>query len=234
MSQGTVTNKIFIGCPSEGIKATYEKITEDLKTEFPLYFFLMDQPLHRVRSELYPQIKQNIENSSWAIFDATSNNANVSLEFGYADGAGIEQTLFYNDSEWTKKKSEKKGAVGSIMADLAGSTRNHYKNSTVLKKKLIQFCNTHPFTERFTKAINEIGRKKKKKLDGRNIRRFKGLGLKIIHFLSGKDIVRREALKSKMLAETYSLDEFETVMRALKTNNVIFSEQGPHSRVSIK
>src|SRR4051812_37933573 len=77
-----IPNQVFLGVPWKTIRAKYEKITERLRKKYPLAFVIVGRDDNQDADDLLEIIKKRILTSSFAIFDATGGNANVSLEFG--------------------------------------------------------------------------------------------------------------------------------------------------------
>jgi hypothetical protein len=98
---------------------------------------------------LFAIIKQRISSSSHAIFDATGGNANVSLEYGYAEGIEVPRSIYVS----AHKASSKTSAGGAIISDLSGKRRVQYTTETTLSKELHKLCRDHPYTARFEKSL---------------------------------------------------------------------------------
>ncbi len=79
--------------------------------------------------DLFDLIKQRILESDYAVFDATGGNANVSLEYGFAEAQKVSSALYTCIHKATKKAAKQDTA---IISDLAGKTRNHYSQNNDL------------------------------------------------------------------------------------------------------
>lgn len=224
---GIIPNKIFVGCPFKTVRDKYLRVGEKLSHDFPIHFFLIGEQKNQEAQDLLELIKSNILSSSEAIFDVTGKNANVSLEYGFADGSKIKKTLYLNVNKNNDSKSKDKNP--SILADLAGQTRNHYKNEPGLEKLLTSFCKEHTFTKRFEKAMSKVSRKVK---SGHRKRTLKKIGLKIIHYLDGQTQARRDDLVNSLL-DSYDGDDVKFVLKGLRENKIILSNQGPHSKIEL-
>jgi hypothetical protein len=88
-----VHNQVFVGLPWKNVRPRYERIIGKLGNKFPLYFTIVGRDDGQDADDLFKIIKDRIEASSYAIFDATGGNANVSLEYGYAEGLDVPRIL---------------------------------------------------------------------------------------------------------------------------------------------
>ena len=145
----TISNQVFIGCPWKTVRPKYERLSDALNKKYPVSFIIIGREREHRAEELLGIIKSALESSSKAIFDATSSNANVSLEFGYAEAKGIESAIYL----CTHGRTGGKGAATAIISDLAGMRRKDYKNETGLRRLLSEFCQNHPYTTRFEKLM---------------------------------------------------------------------------------
>lgn len=236
MADKTIANKVFIGCPWE-LKGRYEKIAEKLALKYPLHFFLMDTDKYHHKSlELYKAISDNIESSTNVVCDAYQNNPNVALEYGLAQGMGIEAKLYLYDRKprISKKEGEKIKILAKInppiIADLAGHTSSRWKELTRLEELLEEFCKNHDFSIRFE---NALGKMKKRAKDGRARRPLKRLALKTIHYLDGKSEVKYDILVSHLQSQKFKLKEIKQTLYGLRAGEIISSFSGQYSRVSI-
>lgn len=173
-------------------------------------------------------IKQRLLSSTYAIFDATGGNANVSLEYGFVEAADIPRAI-YISSHAASTKSTRDGA---IISDLAGKRRNPYKQEKGLAQLLADFAKGHPYTKRFENCM----RKAFSKVSGGAKKRARALALKIIHHLDGQPMVRREDIVQTLQADPshYKRDEVDAMFVRLHRTGLIQRIQGPHSKVWIR
>jgi len=113
-----VPNSVFIGCPWRIVRPKYERCAKQLDKRFPLAVLLIDSARTPDAQQLFTLIKERLAESSLALFDVTGGNANVSLEFGLAEGYGVSRRLLLS----THRASRRAGDA-PIIADLAGATR---------------------------------------------------------------------------------------------------------------
>ena len=142
-------NQVFVGLPWKITRPKYERCIQKLGKKYPLYFVIVGRDDGQDARDLFELIKQRIASSSYAVFDATGGNANVSLEYGYAEGIEVPKAIFLNDH----KSSQKSTAGTPIISDLMGQKRVPYKNETALFAELNKVCQNHDFTKRFEKAL---------------------------------------------------------------------------------
>lgn len=224
MAKTVTANQIFIGCPWKTIKSKYEGMLSYLHNSQPLSFILIGREDDQSAEDLFNVIKSKLTSSSYAIFDVTYGNANVSLEFGIADALEIPSALYLN----TFKSPSKSQHDRAIISDLSGRRRKEYKNETQLWKLLEQFCKSHEFTKKFSKCME----KQLKRYSRGKKRRYKLLALRCIHSLDSKEKIRREDLFHS-LSQTYTTVEIETVLKILKSGNLLSVSQGRYSFVEL-
>lgn len=221
-----VPNQVFIGCPWKTIRPKYEQAIEVLKRKYPLSFIIIGRDDEQAAEELLEIIKSKLETSKNAIFDATGGNANVSLEYGYAEARGIDRAIYMNTRQPPKKKQSKERP---IIADLAGKRINHYKHQDALVALLSTMAKNHSYTKRLEKALS----KGASRLSGGQKRRRRALALKIIHQMDWKGTKRRDDIVQQLLTQAYSRDEIDQMIRHLHAHDLVSSLQGPHSTVTI-
>jgi hypothetical protein len=177
--------------------------------------------------DLLEVIKKRLESSSYAVFDASGGNANVSLEYGYAEARDIPRALYVS----THGRTTKASADPPIIADLAGKRRNQYKQEAALKHLLKEFSDQHAYTVRFERFLVDAGKRLSKGVKKRN----RALALKIIHALDGQTDVRRADIVQLLLADQsrYADFEIDTMITKLHNASLIRSQQGPYARVQI-
>lgn len=143
-----IQNQVFIGLPWKNVRPRYEKAITKLAKKYALSFSIVGRDDAQEAEDLLAVIKERISSSSYAIFDATSGNANVSLEYGYAEGLDIPRAIYLS-----VHKAAKPTVGGPIITDLGGKRRIQYTNEQSLIKHLETFCKKHDFTTRFEKAL---------------------------------------------------------------------------------
>jgi hypothetical protein len=222
-----IPNRVFLGLPWKNVRAKYEKITEKLQRSFPLSFVIIGREANQDAEELLEVIKRSILTSSFAIFDATSGNANVSLEFGYADANDVPRALYLSVHKSSKAASKE----SPIIADLAGKKQNRYSQSAGLKRLLRQFAQNHAYTKRFERFLLTSFRKRKKG----DKKRLRSLSLKIIQELAADGKARRADVVQNLQADQahYSRDEIDDMILRMHNDSLITSVQGPYSTVTV-
>jgi len=73
-------NQVFVGLPWKNVRSKYERIIQKLEKKYPLYFTIVGRDDGQDAKALFEVIKGRIGSSSYAVFDATGGNANVSLD----------------------------------------------------------------------------------------------------------------------------------------------------------
>jgi hypothetical protein len=221
-----IPNQVFIGLPWKNVRKRYESVIDRLKIRSPLSFVIVGRGDEQDAEDLLEVIKGKLENSSYAVFDATWGNANVSLEYGYAEAKNIPRVLYLSTHKAARKVRD-----AAIISDLAGKKRNSYATEKGLFNLLQTFSDQHPYTKRFAQAVrreiknNSKGEKK----------RLRSLALKVIHRLDGESDIRREDIVQSLLADSvgYSKDEITDMLRTLHKRDLIYVEPGRYSSVSI-
>jgi hypothetical protein len=222
-----IPNQVFIGCPWRVVRPKYVTIVERLKKASPLHFVIIGNETAHNAEDLLNFIKSQLESSSSAIFDVTGGNPNVSLEFGFAEGRNIESALYLG----THGKAASKSTSSSIISDLAGKRRKEYKNEKSLRRLVSDFSKHHPFTIKFEKAMislmKNFGKGKKKT--------YRSLSLKLIHYLDGKTVARRDDLLHGVTSmnANYSDDLVDDWIKKLHAAELIKVSKGRYSDVTI-
>jgi hypothetical protein len=222
-----IPNQVFIGLPWKNVRATYERVIDRLHLTYPISFVIVGREDGQDAEDLLEVIKDRVQSSTFAIFDATDGNANVSLEYGYAEALDIKRALYVS-----ARKRFAGRADSPIISDLAGKRRNQYKTKKTLRLLLNRFCHDHAYTRRFERFISTLfpraarGRRK----------RLRSLALKVIHFLDGKREVRREDVVNDLQGDVsrYRRDEIDQMILSLHRAGLIVSVQGPYSTISIR
>ena len=215
------SNQVFVGLPWKNVRAKYDIIIPKLEKKYPLHFTIVGRNDGQNAEALFEIIKQRIGASSFAIFDATGGNANVSLEFGYAEGIGVQRAIFLS----AHKSATKNTDSSPIISDLTGLRRVQYKTENTLSLELHKLCREHDFTKRFEKALVKIlkGKSKGPKKSGR------ALALKTIRALDGKSKMRRAELVQHLQAQGYSEMESDDMLKKLHGAGILKSTTGRYS-----
>jgi hypothetical protein len=220
-----VANQVFIGLPWKNVRPRYERVIAKLAKKFPLSFVIVGRNDGQDALALFELIKSRIASSSYAVFDATGGNANVSLEYGYAEGIEVPRAIFLS----AHKSAQKGPSSEPIISDLTGMRRVQYKTETTLSTELHRLCKDHDYTTRFEKALKKYTRNKSKgaKKSART------LALKIIHAIDGKAKMRRAELVQHLQAKGYKEGEIGDALKALHGGKVLKVAVGRYSDVSV-
>ncbi len=223
-----IANQVFLGCPYKTVRAKYERAIDDLNKKFPLSFVIVGRGDGQEAEDLLELIKERLFSSSHAIFDATAGNANVSLEFGLAETNDMPRTLYLSSHAAAKRGSKD----SAIIADLAGKRRNQYTQEPKLLALLREFCKGHNYTKRFESFLQKSFRR----ADKGEKKRSRALALKVVHYLDGKQSVRRADLAQNLLADqsNYKQKEIDGMISRLHKAGLLRSERGRYSTVSIR
>jgi hypothetical protein len=222
-----IPNQVFLGVPWKTVRSKYEKIGERLRRSFPLSFVIVGREDNQDAEDLLEVIKKRILTSSYAIFDATGGNANVSLEFGFADANDVPRALYVSVHQASKRASKE----SPIIADLAGKKQNRYAQTTALEKLLRQFSQSHSYTKRFEQFLASNFKKRPKGAK----KRLRGLALKIIHQLAADGKARRSDVVQNLQADpaAYTRDEIDDMIARMHAAGLVNSVQGPYSTVTV-
>jgi hypothetical protein len=224
-SRGFIPNQVFVGLPWKNVRPRYEGLLSRLELKYPLHFTIVGRNDAQTAEDLFEIIKNRIAQSSIAIFDATGGNANVSLEYGYAEGLGIDRAIYISTH-----KAASKDLGAPIISDLGGKRRVQYKTEKSLSAHLHAFARGHEYTQRFETAIRKAFKRLKK---GEKKSR-RALTLKVIHALDGVENRRRDDLVQRVQALGYGRAEIEDAIKRLHRAGLIFAEVGRYSRVRIE
>ncbi len=222
-----IANQVFLAIPWKGSRPKYETCIDRLRSRSPLSFVIVGRADNQDADDLLQVIKERIDGSSYAIFDASGGNANVSLEYGYAEALDIPRVLYVS----THGRRTTARTDPPIIADLAGKRRNQYKQEAGLKRLLDDFSERHAYTVRFERFLADTGKRRNKGAKKRN----RALALKIIHALDGQSDTRRADIVQQLLADQsrYTEEEINGMISKLHNAGLIRSQQGPYSRVQI-
>lgn len=220
-----IQNQVFIGLPWKNVRAKYDHIIPALEKKYPLHFTIVGRNDGQDAHDLFEIIKLRISSSSYAIFDATGGNANVSLEYGYAEGIDVPRAIFLS----AHKAAQKQTTGSPIISDLGGKRRIQYKKEKTLSAELHKLCRDHPYTKRFEKMLVSAlkGKSKGSKKSGRT------LSLKIIRALDGTAQMRRAVLVQILQADGYKEGEVDTMLKKLNSSGVVKCTVGKYSDVYI-
>jgi len=220
-----IPNQVFVGLPWRTVRPKYERIIPELVKKYPLHFTIVGRDDNQDAKALFEVIKGRITSSSYALFDATGGNANVSLEFGYAEGVEIPRAIFLS----AHKAAQKVSAGDPIISDLTGMRRVQYKTEPQLEAELRKLCREHDYTKRFEKALGKILKNKSKG----SKKRGRALALKLVKALGGKAQMRRADLVQHLQAQDYSENEIDAILKGLHSSGVLTCAPGRYSDVRV-
>jgi hypothetical protein len=208
-----IPNQVFIGLPWKTVRPKYDRIIAKLEKTYPIYFTIVGRNDGQDAQDLFELIKERISTSSYAIFDATGGNANVSLEYGFAEGIGVPKSLFLS----AHKSSQKSSAASPIISDLHGQRRVPYKTEKALLAEMQRLCKEHDFTKRFEKGMAKVlkGRQGGAKKSART------LALKVVRALDGKAQIRRPELVQHLQAQGYGEAAIDLMLRKLHAAGLV-------------
>ena len=220
-----IPNQIFVGLPWKTVRPKYEKIIASLDKKYPLHFTIVGRDDGRDATNLFEVIKERVSSSSHAIFDATGGNANVSLEYGYAEGINVPRTIFLS----AHKAAQKQNIGSPIISDLVGMRRVQYKTDKTLVTELHKLCREHSYTRRFEKSLISAFKGMSKGPKKRN----RALALKLIHALDGVPSMRRSALVQDLQAQNYGKSEVDSLLKKLHNSGILNCSVGRYAEVYI-
>ena len=221
---GVIPNQVFIGLPWKNVRPRYESCITALEKKYPVHFTIVGRNDAQDAEDLLTVIKDRIESSSYGIFDATNGNANVSLEYGYAEAIELPRAIYVSSH-----KAARSGTGGVIISDLGGKRRIEYTNEKSLKNHLERFCKEHDYTKRFESFIQ---RKVRPRKHGQK-KRLRTLALKLIRELDGANIRRRADVVQSMKAAGYTDFEVNEMLKKLHDEGLLKVSRGRFSDVSI-
>jgi len=218
-------NQIFIGCPWEVIRQKYEQVCTEIEEILPVQFIILGRDPSQDAEGLMDVIKQKLEQSESAVFDASGGNPNVSLEFGYCEALGKRRILtLFNHGKYIRRLSGR-GDEQSIISDLAGKIRNPYKTTKGLKKILLAHIDRNGYVARFKIACA-------KERWGKRIQK---LATKIIILSSKRSRVALQDLINDTTGffPNKSPGEIYNIITKLKNHQLLETSRGPGGGVSI-
>ena len=220
-----IPNQVFIGLPWRNVRPKYDRIIPKLENNYPLYFTIVGRDDGQDARALFEVIKSRIAASRYAVCDATAGNANVSLEYGYAEGIEVPRAIFLS----AHKAAQKASAGDPIISDLTGMRRVQYKTKVTLATELHKLCREHDYTKRFEKALRKIQKNKGKGPKKRG----RALALKVLKALGGKAKMRRADLVQHLQAQDYAGKEIDATLKGLHTAGVVRCTVGKYSDVHV-
>jgi hypothetical protein len=210
-----VPNRVFVGYPWKTYRPYWEPLLRDLHAAYPLHFLAMGRDPGEPAAQLLVKILNAINTSSMALFDGSTGNPNVSLEYGYAKSVLPENDLYLFADEDSLTTP---GPGSPIIADLAGTIANRYKmGDRRLKDALTVIAARHPYSKRYDKFCRQ--RKYKggpKKLLLRLFRKFDGQ----------PSILRRELLDDLVHDTRKDERHIDNYLKALHEGGLITITRG--------
>jgi hypothetical protein len=190
-----VANRVFLGYPWQPYKTMWENLVEVLHKRYPLHFLAIGREPGQPATQLLTNIMRGLDSSSMALFDASTGNANVSLEYGYFRAARGEDNVFLFIDEDAKVPP----GQTPIISDLAGAVANRYKpTDNRLRGAVEAICQRHPYVKRFTKFCRQ--------------RRYKGgtrkFLVRMIRHLDARDSILRRELLDDLMHETKKTEAY--------------------------
>jgi hypothetical protein len=222
-----IPNQVFLGVPWKTVRPKYERIIQKLRKTYPLSFVIVGREDDQDAEDLLEVIKKRILTSSYAVFDASGGNANVSLEFGFGDANDVPRALYLSTHMASKRASKE----SPIIADLAGKKQNRYAQEAGLEKLLRQLCKGHAYTKRFEQFLTTSFHRRKKG----DKKRLRSLSVKIVHQLDGEGKARRADVVQNLQADSsqYDRNEIDDMILRMHNAGLITSVQGPYSTVTV-
>ena len=224
MPAGVKPQVVFVGCPWRTIRPKYEKIfnKKTFRRRFPLAFTIVGRDGNQRAEDLFAEIKRQIDICSVAIFDVSGGNANVALEFGYAQGLEVQCYVFVNEH---KQFARERGPSAALVSDLNGVRRNPYKNELTLERLLRQFADQHDYTQRVAKVA----------VKHRLTTKGKAALMAIPRAFRDAGKLRRADLRQRIKAEASCEDETaESAIEAAKKGGLIKISVGQHGYTRLK
>lgn len=227
--QPVVENQFFIGVPWKDVRQKFEEAIRELQGEYPVDCVVFGRNTGQDANDLWNSIQKEIQASAATVFDVTGSNANVALEFGYAEGLGKQRVLTRYERKPRTKPSQSTGTPHdppSIMSDLAGKVRVPYKNVTSLKKVLRKEFERNPFVVRFEAFI------KSKKMGKRE----RKVAVAIFRQLAGAKRVRRPDLVMTVQTQFPNMTTVDVpgMVKNLRDAKLIVGKTGPGGGLSLR
>lgn len=220
-----IPNQVFVGLPWKNVRPKYDRIIQRLERTYPVHFTIVGKNDGQDAQDLFEIIKKRIASSSYAIFDATGGNANVSLEYGYAEGIEVPKSIFLS----AHKSSQRGPSSSPIISDLHGQRRVQYKTEKSLSLELHKLCREHPYTKRFEKSLTRILKNKR----GGAKRKGRTFALRVIRALDERSNLRRAELVQALQVHGYKNTEIEDMLKKLNSAGVVKSTVGRHANAYV-
>lgn len=217
-------NQVFVGLPWRTVKPKYERCIARLHRRLPVYFHIVGSRDSQDAEDLLQRIKHAIDSSTYAVFDATGANANVALEFGYAEATSLGRALYLSDH----RRSIPAGQ-SAIISDLAGKKQNRYKNESTLHGLLLKLAMSHAFTARYERAVRKLC----KGLTAKQAKRARITSLRAIRLLDGHTSRRREEVVDSLELAGHTKREADKILRGLHKHKIVRISPGRFSSVSL-
>jgi len=209
-----IANRVFVGYPWNPYKNMWETRIADLHKRYPLHFLAIGRETGLPAKQLLTNIMNALDSSSMALFDASTGNANVSLEYGYFRAQrGEDSALLFRDED-----AKVPAGQSPIISDLAGAVANHYKlTDNRLKAALEAFSERHAYVRRFVKFCRQ--------------RRYRGgtrkFLVRMIRHLDGRDSVLRREFLDDLVHETRKSEAYlEKFLRELHEAGLVTVTRG--------
>ena len=219
-TRNVVPNRFFIACPWKSIRPKYEQVVNELREEFPVDCVIVGRTTGQDAQELWTLIKKQIEESVTCIFDATGSNANIALEFGYAEALGKRCVLAICEHCKTTVNRDP-----TIISDLAGKVRTQWKTVTSLKEMLRREFEENSFIARFQDFVGSAKYGKKKSR----------VAVSAIRELSGRQRMMKPDLivAVQRTFATYNSIDVRGVIDELGESGILAIKRGRHGGVSV-
>lgn len=220
-----VPNQVFVGLPWRNVRPRYDNAIVKLHKSFPICFTIVGRNDSQDAGDLFEIIKARIASSSYAVFDATGGNANVSLEYGYAEGIDVPRAIYLS----AHKAAQKAGAGNPIISDLGGKRRVQYKTEKSLLVELQRLCKEHDYTKRFEKALVSAAKGQTRGAK----KSTRALALKMVRALDGRTAMRRLEFIQHIEAQGYKEAVVDSLLKKLHAAGVLKCTVGKSSQVYI-
>ncbi len=230
-----ILNQVFVGYPWRRIRPMFEKRIELLHRYYPIHFRAVGRGHAQTSTDLFEEIKRQIERSSGAIFDVTGGNANVALEFGYAEALALDVVLTVNVRRSPGGRRRRDEPSSAIISDLRGKRMNLYRSQRVLDTILLRYTQAHPYVRRFESVC-------KAHLSPHG----KRVLLYIIRMFDDREVIRRDEVVERLISQFPTAKKkvegskkrgykwVDRLPELLRNNKLISITRGRYSQVSIE
>jgi len=221
-----IPNRVFLAIPWRNIRPKYERWVEKTRPKIALSFIIVGGEDTQDAEDLLEVIKDRLSRSSYAIFDATGGNANVSLEYGYAEAQKIPRALYLSTHATARKTKDT-----PIIADLAGRRTNKYTRERSLHHLLTEFTKKHSYTQRFDQFL----RKAFPKARAGQRARLRTLAIKVVRCLDHSPETSCVDVVNRLLNDDakYQSGEIDLILRKGNQYRVWFAPKGRHSKIRL-